>query len=142
MKRLIAALCLAACAGFAHAEKAEKFGDLEVHYNAISTSDLLPDVARAYNIDRSKSRGLVTLSVLKKNGVGIGTPQPAKLKVYVTNQTQQLANIDMREVREGTAIYYLGEFRMAPPDTLKFHATVDMKGEPSRTVEFEQKFFP
>ena len=142
MNRLAAALCLACAAGLAHAEKAEKFGNTEIHFNAISTEDLQPEVARAYKIDRSKTRGLVTMSVLKKNAVGVGVPQPAKLSVFVTNQTQQLANIDMREVREGTAIYYLGEFRVAPPDTLRFTATVDSRGEPQREVKFEQKFYP
>ena len=141
MIRLAAALCLAAVTSFAHAERAEKFGNLEVHYNAISTEDLSPEVARAYKIDRSKTRGLVTMSVLKKNGPGMGTPLPARLKVLLVNQTQQLADIPMREVRDGKAIYYLGEFRIAPPDTLRFTATVDLKGEPTREVKFEQKFY-
>lgn len=46
----------------------------------------------------------------------------------------------MRAIREGTAIYYLGEFRVAPPDTLKFTVTVEMDGEPAREIVFNQKF--
>lgn len=141
MYRLISTVCLVAVSSFAHAEKADKFGDLEIHYNAISTQDLLPEVARAYNIDRSKTRGLVTMSVLKKSGPGMGTPLPATLKVHVVNQNQQLANIAMREVKEGTAIYYLGEFRMAPNDTLTFNAAVNPRGGPQRDVKFVQKFY-
>ncbi|MGA9163015.1 MAG: DUF4426 domain-containing protein [Thiobacillus sp.] len=141
MKRLLAALCLCSVAAVAHAEISQKFGDLEVHYNALTTDELQPDVARAYKIDRSKTRGLVTMSVLKKNKVGALTPVPAKLTVYVTNLTQQLANVDMREIKEGTAIYYLGEFRVVPPDTLKFTATVEVAGEPKHDMTFDQKFF-
>jgi hypothetical protein len=141
MKRLLAALCLCSVAAIAHAEISQKFGSLEIHYNALTTDELQPDVARTYKIERSKTRGLVTLSVLRKNKVGALTPVPAKLSIYVTNLTQQLANVDMREVKEGTAIYYLGEFRVAPPDTLKFTATVEVAGEPKHELTFDQKFY-
>lgn len=141
MKRLLAALCLCSVAAIAHAEISQKFGPLEIHYNALTTDELSPDVARSYKIERSKTRGLVTMSVLKQNPVGAPTPVPAKLTVYVTNLNQQLANVDMREIQEGTAIYYLGEFRVAPPDTLKFTATVEAAGEPKRELVFTQKFF-
>lgn len=141
MKALLLAVGLCVASLAAHAEISQKFGPLEVHYNAISTDELLPEVARAYRIERSKTRGLVTMSVLKKNAVGGLTPVPAKISIYVTNLNRQLANIDMREIREGTAIYYLGEFRMALPDTLKFTATVEAAGEPRRELTFEQKFY-
>lgn len=125
----------------AHAEQAQKFGAIEVHYNAMLSSDLLPDVAKAYKIDRSKTRGIVTVSVLKKNAVGVAQPVPAKLTAYLVNLNNQLGNIDMREIKEGTAIYYLGEFRVAPPDTLKFTVSVEANGEPKHEVSFSQKFY-
>jgi hypothetical protein len=141
MKRLLAVLCLCSAAAVAHAEISQKFGPLEIHYNALTTDELLPEVARAYKIDRSKTRGLVTMSVLKQNKMGVPTPVPARLSVYVTNLSQQLANVEMREIREGTAIYYLGEFRVTPPDTLKFTATVEVAGEPRHEMVFDQKFY-
>ena len=141
MKRLFATLCLCSVAAIAHAEISQKFGPLEVHYNAITTDELLPEVARAYKIERSKTRGLLTMSVLKQNKVGVLSPVPAKLTVYATNLTQQLASVPMREIKEGTAIYYLGEFRVAPPDTLKFTATVEVPGELKQEMSFDQKFF-
>ncbi|MBI3431316.1 MAG: DUF4426 domain-containing protein [Hydrogenophilales bacterium] len=141
MKRLLATLCLCSVAVVAHAEISQKFGPLEVHYNAITTDELLPEVARTYKIERSKTRGLLTMSVLKQNKVGVPSPIPAKISVYFTNVTQQLANVTMREIKEGTAIYYLGEFRVAPPDTLKFNATVEVPGEPKHEMTFEQQFY-
>lgn len=141
MKRLLAALCLCSMTAVAHAEISQKFGALEIHYNALTTNELLPEVARAYKIDRSKTRGMVTMSVLNRNKVGALIPVPAKLSIYVTNLSQQLANVEMREIKEGTAIYYLGEFRVTPPDTLKFTATVEVAGEPKREIVFKQKFY-
>jgi hypothetical protein len=141
MNRWLAVLTIALVPAFAQAEQAEKFGNVEVHYNAMLTSDLLPDVARVYNIDRSNTRGLVTISVLRKNAMGVGVPIPAKLSAYTVNLNSQLSNIDMREIKEGAAIYYLGEFRVIPPDTLKFNVTVEASGDPKRVVTFNQQFF-
>lgn len=125
----------------AHAEQAEKFGNVEVHYNAMLSTDLLPDVAKNYKIDRSPTRGIVTISVLKKNAMGVAQPIPARLTAYMVNLSNQLGSIDMREIREGNAIYYLGEFRVTPPNTLKFTATVEVPGDPRREVSFSQKFY-
>lgn len=141
MKRLLAAVCLYSITVLAHAEISQTFGPLEIHYNALTTNELTPEIARAYKIERSKTRGMVTMSVLKKNGSGVSTPVPAKLSVYVTNLNQQLANVDMREVKEGTAIYYLGEFRVTAPDTLKFTTTIEVAGEPRHEMVFNQKFY-
>jgi hypothetical protein len=141
MKRLFAALCLCTVAASAHAEISQKFGPLEIHYNALTTDELMPEVARAYKIERSKTRGLVTMSVLKQNKMGVAVPVAAKLSVYATNLNQQLSNIEMREIKEGTAIYYLGEFRVTPPDTLKFTATIEVAGEPKHEMVFNQKFY-
>ena len=141
MKKLLAALCLSSIAAVSHAEIAQEFGPIKVHYNALTTDQLLPEVARAYKIERSKTRGMVTMSVIRQNSIGAPTPIPAKLTVYATNLNQQLANIPMREVREGNAIYYLGEFRVNPPDTLKFTTTIDVPGDPKREMVFTQKFY-
>ncbi|MHB1083876.1 MAG: DUF4426 domain-containing protein [Thiobacillus sp.] len=141
MKRLLASLCLCVIAVGAHAEISQEFGQIKIHYNALTTDELLPEVARAYKIERSKTRGIVTMSVLKQNKLGVATPVPARITLYATNLTQQLAHVEMREIKEGTAIYYLGEFRVAPPDTLKFTATVEVAGEPKNNMVFNQKFY-
>ena len=72
MKRLLATLLLSLIAAVSHAEISQEFGAIKVHYNAQTTDQLLPDVARAYKIERSKTRGMITMSVLKKNSVEIG----------------------------------------------------------------------
>lgn len=141
MKRLLAALCLCSAASFAHAEIAQKFGPIEIHYNALTTDELLPEVARTYKIERSKTRGMVTMSVLQRNKVGALVPVPAKFTMYVTNLNQQLANIEMRKIKEGSAIYYLGDFRVTAPDTLRFTTIIEVDGEPKHEMVFTQKFY-
>jgi hypothetical protein len=130
-------------AGPALAERSQAFGDVTVHYNAITTDTLTPDVARAYDITRSKYRGLLTVSVLKPNKLGMAQPVPAKIQAYTVNLSEQLRNISMREIREGTAIYYIGEFSVAPQEVLRF--TVDVTAEGQKGVnklEFQQTLLP
>ena len=141
MRILLAMLTMCVMSGWAYAEKAQKFGNLEIHYNALTTNDLLPEVARMYKIERSNTRGLLTISVLKKNEVGVQMPVPARISVWVTNMTQQLSPLTLREIKEGTAVYYLAEFRVAPPDTLTFNGVIETKGEPRREIKFSQTFY-
>lgn len=141
MTRWLALIPIVLFAPLAQAEQAEKFGNIEVHYNAMLSTDLLPDVAKNYKIDRSPTRGIVTVSVLRKNAMGVAQPIPAKLSAYMVNLSNQLGEIDMREIKEGSAIYYLGEFRVVPPSTLKFTVTVEANGDPGREVNFSQKFY-
>ena len=141
MKILLASMMLCSMMSFAYAEKSQKFGNVEVHYNALTTDELLPEVARAYKIERSKTRGLLTISVLKKNKMGVPVPVPAKISVYATNLTQQLSRLTMREIKEGTAVYYLAEFRVAPPDTLTINGVIEVPGDPRREIKFSQTFY-
>ena len=143
MKTLLSLLALVlVLPGTAQAERAQKFNDVEVHYNALSTNDLKPEIAKNYGITRSKGRGLLTLSVLKKNNVGVSYPVPAEIKVNATTIYSQLINVDMREIKEGSAIYYIGEFRMAPPETLKFSISVKPEGAAQAySFDYPQSFY-
>ena len=48
----------------------------------------------------------------------------------------------MREIREGAAVYYLGELRVSPPDTLKFTVAARPIGENrDYQAEFTRPFF-
>lgn len=143
MKTIIAflALMLGATTGVL-AEQAQKFGDIEVHYSAMPTEDISPDIAKSYNITRSKNRGMLTIAVLKKNNLGVSQPVKAGLDANIVTLSSQLSGIRMREVVEGTAIYYLGEYRINPPETLKFSISVTPQGEKAaHKVEFQQQYF-
>jgi hypothetical protein len=137
----VLALLLAVPIG-ASAEQSMKFGDTEVHYNALVTTDLRPEVARSYGIDRSKSRGLITLAMLKKNDMGVGVPIKANFKVKVINLTAQAIDVPMREIKEQTAIYYIGTFRLSNQETLKFVVDASPDGEVTRTFDFSKTFYP
>ena len=113
-----------------------------IYFNAITTDFLEPEIAKANNITRSKSRALVNIAIQKKNPDGSKTPVSAKLNATVTNLTGQLKNVDWRKVNEGTAIYYLGLVNIANGETLRFDLQPVPEGQDeSIAVRFQHRFF-
>ena len=47
-------------------ETFKDFGNYEVHFNALRTDELTPDVARVYGIQRSANRVMLNVTVLRK----------------------------------------------------------------------------
>lgn len=109
------------------AEQFEKFGDIVVHYNALSSDQLPPEVAKAYGFARSSRKGLINIAVQKDV-----KPQPqalqAQVKASATNLLGQRVEVTVKEIKEGDSIYYLGEFPVAGTDTLQFAVEVTPSG--------------
>jgi hypothetical protein len=117
----------------------EAIGDHVVHFSAQTTDQLPPEVARAYNIVRSKNRAMLNVSVLRSSdNVAVG----ANVAVKAVNLTGQLKNITMRQIDEQEAIYYIGEVAVANRETLIFDISVTPNGvdRPSE-VRFKRQFF-
>jgi hypothetical protein len=47
-------------------ESFQEFGNYSVHYNALRTDSLSPDIARSYGIQRSSNRVMLTVTILRK----------------------------------------------------------------------------
>ena len=137
-------ILIAACLPMqsALAERSASFGDYQVHYNALPTDIIEPNVARAYSIVRSKNRALVNIAVLR---LVMGTPaQPvrAEVKVKAVNLSAQLRTIKMRELNDNGAIYYIGEFPVTHKEQLTFTLEVTPVGTAtSHNVTFKQEFY-
>jgi hypothetical protein len=114
-------------------------GDHVVHFSAQSTDQLPPEVARAYNIVRSKNRAMLNVSVLQASD---STAVSADVSVKTVNLTGQLKNVTMRRVDEQDAIYYIGEVPVANRETLIFDISVTPEGvETVSEVRFKRQFF-
>ncbi|NOR67253.1 MAG: DUF4426 domain-containing protein [Woeseiaceae bacterium] len=114
-------------------------GDHVVHFSAQSTDQLPPEVARAYNIVRSKNRAMLNVSVLREADNAAVT---AAVTVKTVNLTGQLKNITMRQIDEQDAIYYIGEVSVANRETLIFDISVIPEGvESASDVRFKRQFF-
>ncbi len=113
-----------------------------VHFNAQSTDQLPPLVAREYKIVRSKDRAMLTVSVIRKQD---NLSVPAEVTVKTVNLTSQLKNVTMRRIDEAgptAAIYYIGETSVANREWLIFDISVRPDGAslPSK-VRFKRQFY-
>ncbi len=114
-------------------------GDHIVHFSAQSTDQLPPEVARAYNIVRSKNRAMLNVSVLRESD---NTPVTGEVTVKTVNLTGQLKNVTMRQIDEGDAIYYIGVTPVANRETLIFDISVTPDGVGSTSeVRFKRQFY-
>ena len=145
MNRLFKILTLLAALSSlpAAAQQARHFDDYTVHYSALNSSLISPEVARIYGIQRSGSRALINISVLKNTGGEL--PQAVKARVTATgrNLTGQTRSIEMREILEGgEAIYYIGELTVRNMETFDFTIEVTPEGmDTPYEVKFRQQFF-
>ena len=123
-------------------ETSRDFGDYVVHFNALSTDQLTADVAKSYDIVRSPNRAMLTISIIKKAPGTIGSSVAGTVTASATNLTGQLKQINVREIGDGDAIYYIGEITVANEETLTFSAQVTpAEGSESFPVEFRKQFF-
>lgn len=117
-------------------------GDHEVYFAAFTTDQLSPEVARAYGITRSATRGLVNISVLRKQDDAPGKPVTARVAGSGTNLAAQLRELSWRELRDGEAIYYIAELPVTDRETVVFNIQVTPEGE-NRPIplRFSQQFY-
>lgn len=125
------------------AQQSREFNDYIVHYNALRTDLLPPQVAQGYGIRRSSTRALVNITVMKKGDGGSETPVAAKIEVNATNLTGQRRDVQLREIRDTEgAIYYVGELPVHNLETYQFKVRVmpESESEPL-LVDFRQQFY-
>lgn len=148
MKRLLGFLALLTALSSlpAAAQQAKQFDDYTVHYTALNSSLIAPEVAKVYGIQRSGSRALLNVSVLKSSGEGLPVAVHAKVTASGRNLTGQTRSIEMREIAEGgedgEAIYYIGEMTVRNMETFDFTIEVTPDGMTTPyEVKFRQQFF-
>lgn len=113
-----------------------------IYFNVINSDFITPDVAKQYNIVRSKNRALVNVSVHKKNPDNSTTSVVAALNDKVSNLTGQLKSVTWNKVNEGEAIYYIGQIPIANGETLIFDMKIIPQGHDDPIpVKFQQRLF-
>ena len=124
------------------AENSTTAGEYIIHHNALTTDTLTPQIASAYQIQRSKSRGMVNIAVLKTDSAGKPQPVSAKVTLASRNLVGQIRDIPLREIRQAEAIYYIADFPVADREHLHFKTTVLAAGQ-TYPIEasFQQQFY-
>lgn len=126
----------------AYAEQFSQIGDYEIHYSAVNSSFLTPEVAQANNIQRSVSRGLVNVSVRERQEDGSTRPVNASVQGHVSGLTGTQESLSFRTVHDGDATYHLAPFTMREDESMRFELNVryDRNAAPA-PVNFIQRFY-
>ena len=133
-------LLAAATALPAAAQQSREYGDYEVHYNTLNTNMLSPEIACVYGIQRAGTQAMLNITVLHKES---REPTEANVTATATNLTGQRREIELRQINDQGAIYYIGQFRIHNEETLNFNVQVnpdDHDGAPFE-LQFRQQFF-
>lgn len=123
------------------AETFQTFGNYEIHFNAVRTDQLTPEVARAYGIQRSGNRVLLNVTMLRKGPEGM-LPVGGTVGANAYNLNGQLKDLELRQITEGEAVYYIGEVSISGTEILVFEISAQPSGESTAfEVKFKREFF-
>ena len=129
-------------AGAGTVVNSKDFGDYVLHFNALTTDGITAEVARQYGITRSSNRALLNVSIVKKLDSGADRPVAGSVTARAVNLTGQVKNLELRQIVDGDAVYYIGEVPVANRETLIFDISATPINESSRfDARFKQQFF-
>lgn len=134
---LIAWVIFTAISAQAIAEIKKDLGDWEVHYIALTTTFLSPEIARANNIVRSGRNALVNISVLNKR-----TKEAQEVNITGTarNLLGTIKTLEFRQVKEGKAVYYLASVGFSDKEILRFDIDIN-QGRSNQNLQFQQTMY-
>ena len=136
MKRMLIGLLAALLTLPALAERKHSVGEYDIHYVAVNSGFLQPDIAAAAGLVRSKTQGVINVAALKA-----GKASTAQVSGQVKNLLGQSSALTFRQVTESGAIYYLAQFPFSSREILSF--TLDVRqGDDAHRITFNQEMFP
>ena len=145
MKKIVSILffALAGITFSAHSEQMQgaqykELGPWQVHYIAFPSTFIQPQIAKAYDLERSGYKGIVNISILKNDTDA--TAQTAILKGTARNLLGNKQTLDFKEVIEGESIYYLAQVDFTNEEILRFDIEIQ-QGNQFQKLQFQQKFY-
>ncbi|GGP40042.1 DUF4426 domain-containing protein [Shewanella saliphila] len=126
--------------GVAHAEQKQQVGNFDIHYMALNSTFITPQIAKTYGIERSGYNGLVNITVLNTQ-----LPDNPAVEVEISGVANNLIdarmNLDFKEIREGNAIYYIAEVPFRDDQEVNFTVAIKYTNQLNTTIKFKQKFY-
>lgn len=112
-----------------------------IHFNVFNSSFLTPEIAQQYGLKRSKYHSMLNLAVHEK-GATEDKPVPVILNGTITNIVQQQRSLEFQEIQEGSAIYYISNFRVTDNDLLTFDIKIRTSADsPGYDLKFKRRVF-
>lgn len=121
-----------------NAEQKFTKGNWDIHYIAFPSSFIQPEIAKQYQLQRSKYLSIINISVLDN------TNDDKAQNVYVSGKAETLlgqsSELDFVKVTEGEATYYLAQLNYHDREVYKFKIDIQ-QGERTETINFTQMFY-
>jgi transcription initiation factor TFIIIB Brf1 subunit/transcription initiation factor TFIIB len=124
----------------------QQFGAYTVHYNVFNSKSIPAEVAKIYQLTRSKDMALVNISLTKTEHNATSLGLPAKVSVKAINLMQQTKTLEFKTIKESdngaSVTYYLAPFRHTNEEDIRFEVSVLPEGETKPlTVSFTRRLF-
>ncbi len=134
------ALCLALMLALpAAAEQKQVYQDYEVHYAAMLTSDLTPEVARAYDIPRSGKRAFVMIHTRRLDE---DSSVPVSIDGELRNLVGQVRSMQWQQVEDAGSIYSLSHFPVTHRERINFILKITPEGsQQPLPLSFQHQFY-
>ncbi|WP_299081221.1 DUF4426 domain-containing protein [uncultured Paraglaciecola sp.] len=120
-----------------NAEQKQVLGSWDIHYIALNSTFLTPEVAKQYAIVRSKFNGLINISVLDRKDK---SAQSVVLTGEAKNLLGVVKKLTFKQVKEGKAIYYLAALPFSDQEQYRIAIEVS-DGNEQKTLKFQHKFY-
>lgn len=137
----LAALALVLHAIVAQAEQYVDAGEFRVHYAAINTTQLTPEVARQFGVARTRNQILLVLNA-QQNVDGRYQPVPATAAGTATTLPGHVQKLALRPIREADVHYVIATFETLDGEYMTIDAQLLPSGANTPiTVKFRQQFY-
>lgn len=116
----------------------QTFANQEVHYIALTSTFLQPDIAQKYAIKRSKYNGIINITVLDKNADNQAVR--AAISGSAQNLLGQTHPLNFIEIKEGDALYYIADYPFTNEEIVNFNITIKAQNK-TNILKFQHKFY-
>lgn len=123
-----ALICLTLISSMAHAAGSKDFGEYQVHYSVFPSTFLDPEVARANNLNRSQSIGIVNIAIMQEGENGALQTVSGQVEGKALNDVQQPKFLAFRRIQEGDAVYFIAEYQYRAAELMTFQITARPSG--------------
>ncbi|MDD3762477.1 MAG: DUF4426 domain-containing protein [Nevskiales bacterium] len=130
------------CALPAAAEQYVDHGEYRIHYAALNSTTLTPEVARQFGVDRSRNQVLLVLSPQQRDDGGDYRPVAATASGTATTLLGHVQKLELRPVREGPVHYVVATFETLDGEFMTVNVDVLPAGANQVVnVRFKQQFY-
>ncbi len=139
--KYLTSLILLLCSWAVAAEQFVDAGSYRVHYAAINTTMLTPEVARQFGVSRTRNEILLVLNAQQQID-GRYVPVPATARGTATTLLGHLQKLALRPVREADVHYVVAAFQTLDGEYMTIEAQVLPEGaDAPLAVKFRQQFY-